>query len=65
MSQHYHSVDTVNGERHYHADITALTLYMQATGEGGIKTTNCYDPSCADDEPDAYCSACDAECSGH
>lgn len=44
--QHYHSLDTVNGERHTHETIDDLTLYMKATGEDGIKTTNCYDPKC-------------------
>lgn len=46
MRQHYHSLDTVNGERHVHETIFDLDTYMLAVGEEGIKTTNCYDPKC-------------------
>jgi hypothetical protein len=63
--QHYHSTDVVNGEQHIHETISDLDLYMRAVGQAGIKTTNCYDPKCLEDAEDAYCSRCDAECSGH
>ena len=45
-AQHYHSLDSANGERHVHETIFDLDLYMKATGEDGIQTRNCYDPKC-------------------
>jgi hypothetical protein len=46
MAQHYHSIDTLNGARHTHETIYDLDLYMKATGTEGMRTTNCYDPTC-------------------
>jgi hypothetical protein len=52
MAQHFHSTDTVNGEKHYHATVADLTLYLAATGEDGVNVTNCYDPKCVEVEDD-------------
>ena len=49
-AHHYHTTDTVNGQKHLIRSPKELKAYRAATGNYGILVRDCYDPWCLDQE---------------
>lgn len=49
-TDHIHTIDTVNGSRYVHRTQEEVVQYIGAVGNWGLKTWDCSDLKCLEDE---------------